>query len=165
MMMEQNARGGDGTEFQNAKRLADTPQNSTRNQMEPGNDDGTQCQAGDTPRNPTRNQPNQKMMMEQNPKRLGRQAPEPYSEPDTRNQKEPGNDDGTECQKTSRHAPELYSEPDTRNQKEPGNDDGTQCEKSRETSPGTVPRTRRSRWNKDCFLEEVKTPFNSRAVW
>ena len=53
----------------------------------------------------------------------------------------------------------------TRNLKEPGNDDGTERQKSRETNPGTLPGTGKWWWNKACFLEELKTPFSSRAIW
>ena len=58
--------------------------NPTRNQQEPGNDDGTECQKSRETNLGTlpRTKRNQAMMMEQNAKRLGRQAPEPYPEPD-----------------------------------------------------------------------------------
>ena len=41
-------------------------------------------------------------MMEQNARRLGRQSPEPYPEP--------GNEDGTECQKTGETIPGTLPE-------------------------------------------------------
>ena len=81
---------------------------------------------------------NQKMMMEQNAKRLGRQARNP-----TRNQKK---QDGTKMVSWKNwephSAPELFGEigrqaPEP--QPEPGNDDGTGWQKSTETSPGTLP--------------------------
>ena len=93
----------------------------------------------------------------------------------TRNQKEPGNDDATECQKsretspgtllTTRRGGRQAPEPYTQKQKEPGNDDGTECQKSRGTSPRTLPATRISWWNKTCFLEELRIPFSSKAAW
>ena len=66
--------------------------------------------------------------MEQSVRKVGRQAPEPYPKPDdgtkrqktsetspgtnpTQNQMEPGNDHGTENQKTRKQAPEPYPEP------------------------------------------------------
>ena len=61
------------------------------------------------------------MMMEQDAKRVGRQAPEP--------QPESGNDDGTGCQKSRETSPGTLAA---------GNDDGTGCQKSRETSRGTL---------------------------
>ena len=50
------------------------------------------------------------------------------------NQMKPGKDDGTGCQKTRETIPEPYPEP--------GYDDGTE-QKIRETSPGTLPPTRK----------------------
>ena len=90
------------------------------------------------------------MMMERNAKRVGGQVRNP-----TRNQKEQGNDDGTENQKSRETSPEPYLEQNatrvgrqvrnpTRNQKEPANDVGIDTHKSRETSPGTLPGTRRN---------------------
>ena len=61
-------------------------------------------------------------MVEQDAKRIGRQAPEPWPEP--------GNDDGTGCQKSRETSPGTLA--GTRK------DDGTGCQKSRETSPGTL---------------------------
>ena len=58
----------------------DKPRNPTRNQKEPGIHDGTECQKtretspGTVPKG-------QKLMMKQNARRVGRQAPEPYPEP------------------------------------------------------------------------------------
>ena len=115
--------------------------------------------------------------MKQKPIRVGRQVQNP-----TRNQKEPANDDGTESQKSRETSPgtapgtrrnqQMMMEQKTkrigrqvRNQKEPANDDRTECQKSRETNPGTLPGTGKWWWNKACFLEELRTPFSSRAVW
>ena len=121
------------------KKRETRPGTRARNQKEPRNDDGTECQKsretnpgilpgtrwwwnrmpkeqGDKPRNSTRNQ----MMMEQNAKRAGRQTQEFYPEPD---------------------------------------DDGTEFQKSRETNPGILPGTRWW-WNR-MPKEQGDKPRNS----
>ena len=47
---------------------------------------------------------------------------------------------------------------------EPGNNNRIGFQKSREMNPGTLAGTRKWWWNKACFLEELRTPFSSRAV-
>ena len=61
---------------------------------------------------------------------------------------EPGNDDGTECQKTRETSPRTL--PGTKNN-QVMIDDGTECQKTRETSPGTLPGTRR---NQEMMMEQ-----------
>ena len=65
------------------------------------------------------------MMMEQDAKRVGRQAPEPRNEEMMMEQ---------DAKRVGKQAPEP--------QPESGNDDGTGRHKSRETSPGTLAGTR-----------------------
>ena len=62
----------------------DKPRNPARNEKEPGNDDGTDCEkSGETsPGTLPGTRRNQEMMMGQNARRVGRQAPEPYPEPE-----------------------------------------------------------------------------------
>ena len=138
MMMEQNA-----SRLQRKYK----PRNRTRNQKEPENDDGTECQSRETsPETVPGTRWNKDMMMEQNASRLQRKY-KPRNR--TRNQKEPENDDGTECQKSRETSPGTLNQKEptnydgtdakTQNQKEPRNHDGTECQKTRETSPETVP--------------------------
>ena len=69
---------------QNAKRLGRQARNPTRNQKEAGNHDGTECQKTreTSPETLPGTRRNQEMIMEQNAKRLGKQAPKPYPEPE-----------------------------------------------------------------------------------
>ena len=85
------------------KDKGDKPRNPTPNQKEPGNDDGTECQKRKerSPGTLLRTRRNQEMMMEQNARRVGKQAPEPY----TQKHRKPGNNDGTECQKDRETSP------------------------------------------------------------
>ena len=102
----QNQKEDNGTECQKTREAS--PGNPTQNRKEAGNDDGTECQKiGETSAGTRRNQEmtmepeesgnddgtenqksretsprKQEMMMEQNAKRVGRQAPEPYPEPE-----------------------------------------------------------------------------------
>ena len=69
----------------------DKTRNPSQN-PEPANDDGTGCQKSRETSPITLTNPNQEMIMEQDAKRVGRQAPQP--------QPERGNDDGTGYQKT-----------------------------------------------------------------
>ena len=164
----------DGTECQKSRETSRG--NPTPNQKQPGNYDGTECQKTreTSPGTLPRTRWNQEMMMEQNARRVGRQAAETL--PQTRSNQEIMMEQN--AAKVGRQAPEPYPEPDgTRkwwwnrmpkeqgDQKEPGNDDGTECQKSKETSPRALPGTKKSWWNKDCFLEDLRTPFTFRAVW
>ena len=112
----------------------DKPRNPTRNQMEPGNDDATACQKTreTSPVTLLATRSNQEMTMEQNAKRLGRQ---PRTLPRTTRNQEMMMEQN--AKRPGRQAPEP-----TQNQMEPGNDDGTACQKTRETSPGTLLATR-----------------------
>ena len=69
---------------QNAQRIGRQAPDPYRNHKEAGNDDGTECQKNreTNPGTLPRARWNQEMMMEQNAKRPGRQAPEPDPEPD-----------------------------------------------------------------------------------
>ena len=69
---------------QKTKRVGRQVPNRTRNQKEPANDDGTESQKSreTSPGIAPGTRRNQQMMMEQNAKRVGRQAPEPYLEPE-----------------------------------------------------------------------------------
>ena len=69
---------------QNAKRVGRQVRNPTRNQKEPANDDGTECQNSreTSPGTLPGTRRNQQVMMEQNAKRVGRQTPEPCPEPE-----------------------------------------------------------------------------------
>ena len=95
MMMEQNAKKTRETSpgillgtrrnkeimmEQKAKGYKDKPWNPTRNQTEPGNDDGRDCDKTreTSPGTLPGTRGNQEMMMEENAKRQGKQAPKLY---------------------------------------------------------------------------------------
>ena len=86
------------------------------------------------------------MMMEQKTTRVGRQAPDPYREPEGTS-----NDDGTECQKSRETSPEP----------------GMMMEQNakrviRETIPGTLPGTRRNRemmMEQSLLLGRIENPI------
>ena len=94
---------------QNARRVGrQAPETPTPNQKQPGNDDETESQKTreTSPGTLSRTRWNQEMMTEQNAKRAGRQAPEPYPEPKDH--------DGTKTVSWKnwkpRSAPELFGE-------------------------------------------------------
>ena len=90
----------------------------------------------------------QDIMMEQNAKTIGRQAPEPHAK----------SDNGTEPQKTSETSPGTNP---TQNQVEPGNDHGTECQKTRKQAPEPYPEPKNP---SDCFLEELGIPFSPELI-
>ena len=69
---------------QKTKKVGRQVRNPTRNQKEPGNGDGIECQNSreTSPGTLSGARTNQQVMMEQNAKRVGRQTPEPYPEPE-----------------------------------------------------------------------------------